>query len=815
MSDTDLEIRRQQSNTDLLGIFNDTFNQLERNRLENIAILVPPGPLPDDFRSYLQIMKTKLKDDYDVRLDIVLVGSATIPEELRDLSAKSHGSVLTVTDLDEVGAIAQRLKNEQSAGAWVIVPQVSAIPQVRQAAIQQLATQPAPGAQIQAPEDARKFAMDLGTAIQQLAAQPAAPGAQIQAPEDARKFAMDLGTEIDKSELIIEGMIRDASEVLGKLRNAPANQAQQLPEAVKREASGVPDKLRNAPANQAQQLPEPVKRQVDNTFVNLMTFKTLITELREKEKEARDLKQPSDVARKTNAEVLILIAKVRDSLKSLEDSISLAAKTTLIDPNLKDLIHLAKGYYDPDEPIRNPATNPAQPQNPATNPAQPQNPATNPAQPQNPATNPAQPQNPATNPAQPQNPATNPAQGQNPATIQNPAQGQNAATSPAQAEKISKLERLRRFLRLHEKWYEAAILATKDYVPIYKRLDRTKLDLLRQQVENVQVMQAVGHPVAPTIGAGLNEVRLSRFYVEGGGKMGDFNFELVIGLARPLPQIYNEETKRVEPRLPTLELFSDNGIIAANARNMKLEKSTSDAETLFVFRAQDPSRLPEGWYTPVLRLDREVMSQIRAPYNEINFTFSVASLRPNLQLIASLRQPDGTATRGSLRSGDQEAIVEVLVSAGSPIRGAKVYGYFQKISNGYAEIETQEVDFHDEGKAQPLDADTLKEDGVYTAKIPIGIGNVTTGTEFRVFIRADTTDGNATFVALDDPTRFKQDTQDEQTQPLQLAKTKAKKSTLTKTLLAFQAQGKEDQKKVEGAAPKFQRATSLHFRVDP
>jgi hypothetical protein len=344
-------------------------------------------------------------------------------------------------------------------------------------------------------------------------------------------------------------------------------------------------------------------------------------------------------------------------------------------------------------------------------------------------------------------------------------------------------------------------------------LDRTKLDFLRKQVEDVQVMQAVGHPVAPNIGAGLNEVRLARFYVEPGGKMGDFNFELVIGLTRALPQIFNESTNWLESPLPILELYSDNGVIAADARNMRPDNSTSDPGTIFVFRAQDPSRLSEGWYTPVLSFDKRVMDQIRAPYNEINFTFSVASLRPNIQLVASLRQPDGTKTLGTIHSGDQVAVVEVLVSAGSPIRGAKVTGYFQRINTGNTDIDTQEVLFQDGGQAQPLDADKLEDDGVYTAKIPIS--NVTRGTEFRVFIQADTTDGTAKFVALDDPNRFNPDAKNDENQPVQITKKKAKKSTLTKTREDFQARGQEAQKNAEGAAPRFQRATSLHFRVEP
>lgn len=92
---------------------------------------------------------------------------------------------------------------------------------------------------------------------------------------------------------------------------------------------------------------------------------------------------------------------------------------------------------------------------------------------------------------------------------------------------------------------------------------------------------------------------------------------------------------------------------------------------------------------------------------------------------------------------------------------------------------------------------------------------MTSGTEFRVFVQADTTDGTAKFVALDDPNRFNPNAKDDENQPVQIAKKKAKKSAMTKTLEAFQTQGSEDQKKAEGPAPKFQRATSLHFRVEP
>ena len=126
---TELQAMQKRNNSNLQAFFNDILNQLERNRLENIAVLVPPGGLPLQVGGMLQILQTKLRDDFDVRLDVVMVGATSIPDELRNLSVTSHGSVLTVTDIDEIGAIAQRLKNEQTSGSWVALPQQSTIPQ--------------------------------------------------------------------------------------------------------------------------------------------------------------------------------------------------------------------------------------------------------------------------------------------------------------------------------------------------------------------------------------------------------------------------------------------------------------------------------------------------------------------------------------------------------------------------------------------------------------------------------------------------------------------------------------------------------------
>ncbi|HEY2155788.1 MAG TPA: hypothetical protein VGH33_09165 [Isosphaeraceae bacterium] len=96
---------------------------IERDQIENIVLLVPPMGLPDELGEALRPLREKYLDKTDLRLDIALVGPAKIPAELRDLVARTRGSILTVADVDEVGAVAQRLAGEQTQGTWVMIPQ--------------------------------------------------------------------------------------------------------------------------------------------------------------------------------------------------------------------------------------------------------------------------------------------------------------------------------------------------------------------------------------------------------------------------------------------------------------------------------------------------------------------------------------------------------------------------------------------------------------------------------------------------------------------------------------------------------------------
>ena len=382
-STNDFEILRQQSNEDLGAFLNDVFNNLERNRLENITILVPPGGLPLELSQLLRVFKTKLRDNYDVRLDVVLTGAADIPDELRDLCVRSLGSVISLTDVDELGAIAQRLKNEQSSGCWVIIPQQSSLPSASGLV-------------------AENQALAVANRI-------------LERIKGSGKSAYD-------------DMMSRARAVL-----TPALKAKS-------------------------EMPEPSRTQVDYANANLMAFdgimQRLYTTLTD---EKYILTNSDDAIHLKNVEVMQLIGTAHDHLKRLEGSLERAAK-------LKDT------FPDQSGP---------QPKPPA------------PAAPPTPAPIPAPAPSPAPAPAPP--PIT-PNQAQKQLVdfadkfIQQPGGGED---------NLSQLDQLKGYLRLFERWLENVLTATKDNrVPIYHRLDRSRLEALRVAAENSQMGNGNGQALA-------------------------------------------------------------------------------------------------------------------------------------------------------------------------------------------------------------------------------------------------------------------------------------------------------------------------------
>jgi hypothetical protein len=342
-------------------------------------------------------------------------------------------------------------------------------------------------------------------------------------------------------------------------------------------------------------------------------------------------------------------------------------------------------------------------------------------------------------------------------------------------------------------------------------------------------------------------IDLARFYAEKINSQGeDADLELIVGLARPLPKVWDEKKGQdVAPPAPTLELY--NG--ATLARTLTNDPGAS-SDTLLVYRVHTAFPLAEGWYDPILRVDPRVLRRLTGmkdaqgnpvpdanakdaqgnpvpdgkqidqfdltpnddpnDWDEINFMFSIGSNRRNVQLITALVQDPKSTNRGTLNRTDGYATVQVQVSAGSSVLGARVRGFYQRIAMGPGPIPMESIDFADNG----LDGDSKADDGIYTAKI--GIFEVAKETEFRVFVLADTTDGKAHYIPLDNPNR-----DDQVPDPVDLAALPAGRRPKDKEAAAREAtdqrkfKAEQDTKAAEGPAIKFQRGTTIHFHVKP
>ena len=103
--------------------FEMAIEQIRRNRIENLIVVVPPDGLSLNLSDTLEAVRTLVLDGSDVRVDLVLVGYATVPLRFRDMVAQTGGSVQVIGDVDELGLIAQRIKNDVALGSWISRPQ--------------------------------------------------------------------------------------------------------------------------------------------------------------------------------------------------------------------------------------------------------------------------------------------------------------------------------------------------------------------------------------------------------------------------------------------------------------------------------------------------------------------------------------------------------------------------------------------------------------------------------------------------------------------------------------------------------------------
>jgi hypothetical protein len=670
-----LRAAQTRRNRTLQGYLNGLLDELDRNRLENIAVLVPPGGLPPGLGQALEVLRAKLGPEGDVRLDLVLVGPQEIDPRLRNLAYRSRGSVLTVADIDEVATIAQRLRDEQTSGSWVIIPQPGTIPAgVRPVTADQLGQRLA-------------WARQLGKAV-----------AGVLKEADTRLQAVATEQGAARTELSRQQIDR-ARQVSRTLLNA-VGRLQDL-------------KWPDPPAD-----PDGVR-----------AFRQQVSGL--------------------NGALIAQIAEGRAALATARQLVRLATRDEVgADEQTRPVFDLARGLVAEDR------------------------------------------------------------------------------LGPD-------LARVDTLLRSYEKVLEASLQAAGERVPIYQRTDRAAAGRTRERLDNGAIGR-LGNPIdaiaagdAADAGGPTRLLRLPRFHAEAHA-----DFELALGLSRPLPR----PSGVPDYREPTIELYDDSGVRVDSEAKLALSVDAS-TDTLLVWRASAPHRLSEGWYNPFLRIDRRTLEELdgtraaraepglppEGARSEIHYTFSVGSSRENVQLIATVVEAPDDSDRGTLHPGEREAVVEVQVSAGSSVLGARVEGFYQRITAGAAPIETRRFTLADDGQVvrpalgdQPELRDRAKGDGVYTGSILIS--DVTAPTEFRVFLQCETLP-TSSFVALDDPNRgvSPQNSEAAGTPPAgtgAAAEPPAAATTAVPDDATFNAaRAKRDQAAAEGAVPKFQRATSVHFHV--
>ena len=278
-------------------------------------------------------------------------------------------------------------------------------------------------------------------------------------------------------------------------------------------------------------------------------------------------------------------------------------------------------------------------------------------------------------------------------------------------------------------------------------------------------------------------------------------FDLIIGFTRPLKL----DQIKLDP--PVLKLFNKTGAgaseIGAPFLRLDIEKSTP---TMLVYRLPNPDRdagrISSGSYYPKLYLKQKHLPDRGG---EIDFTFSVASANPKVLLTATLRQiairasdgdeenDDEVAARGIIPLSKSVAIIEAMVTAGSPVENVDVTGVFHKIEVHGGMVTAPALSFLDDG----VWPDTTKGDGVYTAKITLDPQEQRKQADYRVVIEARSND-KTSYVPTE--TFKKPDTSPD--------------TTTSKTGKTARAPAPPVDEQKPPPPPKFQRATSVDFMVE-
>jgi len=257
--------------------------------------------------------------------------------------------------------------------------------------------------------------------------------------------------------------------------------------------------------------------------------------------------------------------------------------------------------------------------------------------------------------------------------------------------------------------------------------------------------------VPPSGNGKIVEVEFKPFQAEEGA-----DYELVLGLSRPLNDF--EKLRGNEDEHPQIRLYVDENLV--DRPYLRLEPDLS-SDTMLVFRIPKPNLraglLGQGLYMPKLKIKRDYLPLVGGD-GKIGYTFTVGTRRPNVQIIASLRQPQPKeagrdpakdpefAFRGVIAANQFDAIVEAEVFAGAPVLNANVSSVLQRVDNTNLAIDTPNYELRDDG----IYPDLLKDDGIYTARITLQPAARRKAAEYRVFVEAKS-NKDVKFYPLVDP----------------------------------------------------------------
>lgn len=840
----------------LQGILAQVVGEIRKNSLENILLLVPPDGLPDSFGRSVEGIRGQVLGRTDVRFDVVLIGSGTIPPALRDLSFRSGGSIITATDIDEVGAIAQRLRNEQAAGAWVILPRQGVIP--GDAGLQEERTSPFPwvqnaltALQVQQPPYetiAKTLLTETGGKYRQLKMDEIT--ARATDPEDAKQKDRriqtnfnslgttldELGENTEKLRKVVDSNSAEASQLALQIF-APAYAARETLAAVQSDLASLEQPLDAKPLQsifESSLTPEEMKTEAVSRAIQerkdqeqrdarTAPAKGPVekhTELDPIQESVRVLQRIADRAIVRLGEIMrprpvfrrLNRAQAQEFIRRAERPRDALVIDALQDQSRRDdrVLDAIRGLSQRVEEVAKAGERRFE---------------------ELARTDEAKVTAAAVSIAAMKAAADAKRLMREAATAEKVAADAKGAADAASKLADAHEAEAKKAAADAKATAEAKAAATKSVAVELTAISATAKEASTNALKAAEAKAAevktlakasaaaekaakkvVAHQPLPgspdragnidTARVRPDPIKLARFYAERGS-----SFELILGSTRPLPGVPvggdpfpPEEDDEQYALLPRMRLFTDDGA-PVEAPTLRLDP-TASTSTILVYRLQFAAT-HEGRFFNV-----EVSFSPDASRNEadINYTFSISASRPNVELITALVQspPDldivpPPSNRGLVRAEDGRARIEVQVLGGVSILNARINGFLQKIGPDIDPIDVTQMAFADDG----LNGDSAKDDGIYTGIIPID--RLAEPAEYRVGIQAVSTEASKN-IQPEDPFKFEDQRRREAR--------RAGALITSRTTRSRTSEAERERKKLPEKALQFERATSLHFRVE-